>query len=502
MWGSRGHRATITIALVAAATASLVAAAIAPVATAEAAAAHPATAATVITIGGPLPVQPIRAGFLGLSFEYSAVEPYAGTNPGAVDPVLLALVRNLTPGQAPVIRIGGESTDWSWWPAPNLSRPAGATVTLTPRMLQMTKALADALRARLIMGIDFEADSAVVAKGEARALIAEIGKPLIDAFELGNEPEDYGIFNWDGSGALGRPSDYDFPAFVRDFSRLARALPLPLAGPTIGAPGWFRDLPSFLAAQPRLRLVTLHRYPLQQCYVSTRAPQYPTIAHLLSSRASRGLADSVAPEVVASHARGLRLRIDEMNSVSCGDEPQIGFSFASALWALDALFAMASVGVDGVNMHSFPTSTSELFKLAQPGGVWRARIEPEYYGLQMFAQAAPPGSRLLRVSGAGALRGWATRAPDGRVRLVVINVGATTDETIEVNASGRGAATVERLRAPSLFARSGVTLGGQSFGAQTTSGQLSPRATTVFAQRGEYVVVAPAASAALVTLPR
>ncbi len=501
MWGSRGHRAAVAIALVAAATASLVAAAIAPVATADAGIAHPATTANVITIGGPSPVQPIRAGFLGLSFEYSAVEPYAGTNPDAVDPVLLQLVRNLSPGQAPVIRIGGESTDWSWWPAANLSRPAGATITLTPRMLQMTRALADALGARLIVGIDFEADSAVVAKGEARALIAEIGKPLIDAFELGNEPEDYGIFNWDGSGALGRPSDYDFPAFVRDFSRLARGLRLPLAGPTIGAPGWYRDLPSFLAAEPRLRLVTLHRYPLQQCYVSTRSPTYPTIAHLVSSRASRGLADTVASEVAASHARGLRLRIDEMNSVSCGDEPQIGFSFASALWALDALFAMTSVGVDGVNMHSFPTSTSELFRLTQRGGVWQAYVEPEYYGLQMFAEAAPPGSRLLRVSGAGPLRAWATRAPDGRVRLVLINVGATTRETIAVNASGRGAATVERLRAPSLTSTSGATLGGRSFGRETTTGRLTPATAAVSAYRGRYVVVVPAASAALLTLP-
>jgi len=41
-------------------------------------------------------------GFLGLSLEYPAVEAYAGTDPRALDPVFLQLVRNLDPGQAPV----------------------------------------------------------------------------------------------------------------------------------------------------------------------------------------------------------------------------------------------------------------------------------------------------------------------------------------------------------------------------------------------------------------
>jgi hypothetical protein len=290
---------------------------------------------------------------------------------------------------------------------------------------------------------------------------------------------------------------------VRDFSRVGRALAFPLAGPTIGVPGWYRDLPSFLDAEPRLRLVTLHRYPVQQCYVSTRAPNYPTIPHILASRASRGLAASVASEVAATHARGLPLRIDEMNTVSCGNEPQVGFSFASALWALDALFAMAYVGVDGVNIHTYPGSTSGLFNITRDRTVWQASVEPEYYGLMMFAQAAPPGSRLLRVSSAGALSAWATRARDGQIRLVLINPSASADETVALNASGRrAAATVERLLAPSLTATSGVSLGGQSFGANTDSGQLSPRASSVAPRRGSYVVVVPAASAALVTLPR
>jgi hypothetical protein len=183
----------------------------------------------------------------------------------------------------------------------------------------------------------------------------------------------------------------------------------------------------------------------------------------------------------------------------------VGFSFASTLWALDALFAMASVGVDGVNIHTYPTSISALFNLTRTKAAWRAVVEPEYYGLLMFAQAAPPGSRLLRVSSTGAVRAWATRGPDGHIRVVLINDSATDGETIEVRAPGVVAASgpgkLERLRAPSVSATSGVTLGGQSFGAYTETGQLSPQASSVSRDGGHFVVVVPAASAALLTLP-
>ena len=133
----RSHWPAIAIAL-AAATAALVAAAIVPLATAGAAGSGHPVAARVVTIGRPEPIRPIGSGFLGLSFEYSAIEPYAGTDPRGVNPVLLQLMRNLTPGQAPVIRIGGESTDWAWWPAPHIRKPAGVNLTLTARLSRLT----------------------------------------------------------------------------------------------------------------------------------------------------------------------------------------------------------------------------------------------------------------------------------------------------------------------------------------------------------------------------
>ena len=466
----------------------------------------PAATPNVLTVGGPATNRAIPAGFLGLSLEYFAIPAYAGTNPSAINPVFVQLVRNLAGGNPPELRIGGDTTDRTWWPVPGMRTPAGVNSALTPGWLAITKALGAATGARFTLGINLEADSATVAGTEANELVDGIGAGRIEALELGNEPELYGTFNWGRSGKPGRPRDYDFAAFNRDFTRIGGALPnVPLAGPADGGLEWFADVGRFVADHRRVKVVTLHRYPLQLCYVHRNQPEYPTISNLLSPLSSQGLADSVAAAVRASHARGIPLRIDEMNTIGCGSDRAVGESFASALWALDSLFNMARVGVDGVNIATFPGATFELFDFRQATGQWQAVVEPEYYGLELFAQAAPAGSRLLKVSpaAAGNLRTYATRAPDGTVRVVAIN-DTTASRVVRVRVSGAsGTGSLELLTAPSLRATSRVTLGGQSFGPSTTTGQLAgtPATDGVPPTRGEYVVRVPPASAAMLTLP-
>jgi glycosyl hydrolase family 79 len=392
-----------------------------------------------------------------------------------------------------------------------MAKPPGVRITLTPTWLAVTRALAQDLDAHLILGVNLETDSLPLAAAEAHAFLARIGRRYIEALEPGNEPELYRAFTYylapDGSNVDGRPRDYNIVAISRDFTRIESVLPTPIAGPAIGAPKWFAQLGTFLADGPRINLITLHRYPLQRCFTSPAESTYPTIAHLLDNQSSFGRADSVIPEVALAHARGLMLRVDEMNTISCGSDPQVGFSFATALWAVNALFAMADVGVDGVNIHSYPTSSYAPFSFTRANGTWKANVEPEYYGLLMFAQAAPPGSRILRVSGPGAtaLRAWATLGPDRRTRVVLINDSATRSVTIAVRTSKSAAATwtatIERLQAPSLSTNHGVTLGGASFGPSTATGKLQPRSTTIHRTQDAYLVTVHPASAALLTIP-
>ncbi|HEY1420879.1 MAG TPA: glycosyl hydrolase family 79 C-terminal domain-containing protein [Candidatus Dormibacteraeota bacterium] len=459
---------------------------------------------------GSVPVgRAIPPGFVGFSLEYFSLFAYAGHNPAAINPTFIHLLTAVTPGARPVLRFGGDSTDWTWWPVPHMRQPLGVSYTITKRWVAVTRALATALGARLILGIDLEADSAPLAAAEARALSDGIGTRAISALEPGNEPELYRSWSWYCSSAgrpiTGRPSSYGFPAFVQDFSNITKAIPtdLPLAGPTVGIHTWFPDLPQFLVADPRVRVVTLHRYPLQN-FVSPASPVYPSVSNLLSDGASRGLADSIAPDVRIAHAHHLPLRIDEMNSVSAGQAPGVANSFASALWIVDALFNMARVGVDGVNIHTFPSATYELFHFRRTQDRWQGFVSPEYYGLLMFAQAAPLGSRLLRsfTATGGAVKAWATYTRDRTIRVVLINDHSHA-QTVVLQATGHTApAALERLVAPNIHSVTGVTLGGQTFGPQTATGVLAGQPTHIAVPPANhrYVVSLPPTSAAMLTI--
>ncbi len=442
----------------------------------------------------------IPAGYLGLGIEYRALANYSGSDPSAPDPVLARLISNLSPGQPPVLRIGGDTTDWTWWPVPGMQQPPWVHYSLTPRWVAVTRALTRRLGARLILGINFEADNTEIAASEADALVNGIGAQSIEALELGNEPELYHSFGWyrgqNGQAVPGRPADYDFDMFQREFTALSASLPsLPIAGPTTGGPWWEPDWPRFLAAQRKVRLATVHRYPLHACS-RRQSPIYPTVSHLLEPLASRGLAADTRQLVGLAHARGIPLRVDEMNPTPCPTRALELRSFAGALWAVDILFEMASIGVDGVNFQSSTGATEDLFSVRRGAGGWSAAVKPEYYGMLLFAQAAPPGSRLIPLSGRQApqVHTWATKGTDGTVRVVLINQGGANQVVSLRSSAGAGAATVERLEAPDLEAQQGITLGGRSFGSWTTTGRL--------AGNGSVDVVKPSQGRFTVSLPR
>jgi hypothetical protein len=437
--------------------------------------------------------RPVPAGFVGFSFEYGSVFPYTGTNPDAVNPVLVRLIHNLVPGRGFVLRIGGDSTDSTWWPVPGLQ---------SPRWLAVVRRLAEATRARLILGINLEADNTRIAVAEARALVAGLRRKRIEALELGNEPERY------ADPAQARPPGYDFQAFMGEFARFESLLPrLPLAGPATGSLSWLSHLSGFLASEPRLAQVTYHRYPLNRCVSDLSSPVYPTVPNLLSPLASQTLTAGIGRYAAIAHQHGSAFRLDELNSVTCQGKLGVSDTFASALWVLDTLFRMASLGVDAVNIHTWAGAPpNELFTFRRLHRRWLGTVRPEYYGLLMFTEAAPPGSRLLKIQTAGGrqVRAWATLAPDHRIRVVLINDSDKQARSLLIRPPvAAGPAALERLRAPSLYATGAVTLAGQSFGTKTASGAAKGPVSTssVRPVAGRFKVSLPAASAALLIIP-
>jgi Glycosyl hydrolase family 79 C-terminal beta domain len=449
--------------------------------------------------------QSMGPAFVGVSAEYSAIPQYAGSNPRYVDPVLVRLLRALAPSSRPVLRVGGDSADHTWWPVSRVKRPRGVSYKLTKRWLKTAHALAVKLSSRMIMGINLAINKPPIAAVEAQMILRALGRNALEAFEIGNEPDLYGTFVWyrDKRGHIhsARPPRYNLHAYIRQFTQYRTALPVgPFAGPAFAGLNWMKGLRQFLASERHIALVTFHRYPLRACEHDPTASGYPTIPRLLSDSSSARLARLLAPYVAETHGHGIPFRLDEMNSVACRGRRGVSDTFASALWALDTLFNMASVGVDGVNLHTLPHAAYELFTVSHRGRSWRAFVRPEYYGLLMFAKAFPPGARLLNTSApAGPVKIWATQAPEGRLRVTLINKDTANAAHLQLQLPGpQTPARAQALTAPSVSSRSGVTYGGQTFGSSTSTGTLPPpHSTTVGPLLGRYSVDLPAGSALL-----
>ena len=189
---------------------------------------------------------------------------------------------------------------------------------------------------------------------------------------------------------------WDESAFSKQFNQFAAAMPagIPVAGPASGSATYLSQLGSFLKGQPRVKLSTFHAYPLKHCTPG----KVLTTSQLLSPASTSGFAQAQAQYVNVSHKFGKLARLDEINGITCGGYGGVSNAFGSALWALDTLFELDKVGVDGVNIQTVPGGVQEIFgPVAGDGG--SMVVHPEFYGLMMFAQAAPAGSQVARDPG-------------------------------------------------------------------------------------------------------
>ena len=467
--------------------------------------------------------RPLASDFLGLALEYNTVPQWTAQPGQATNEVLPALIKNLSPAGRPSIRVGGQTTDRSWWPVRGARTPLGVTASLGPTWTRSADALVKNTGARLMLGINLEAGSPLVARVEADELVKRVGAANVQALEIGNEPNLYLRTPWyresgghrlpwyakTGTPVYARPATWDPAAFQTQFAQFARVMPrLPLSGPETGTGPWLTAFGTELSRHSRVRMLTAHAYGLSNCDKTPGTPKYPSVGNLLSLGASRGLYESLGPLIARAHRAGATLSVDEMGSVTCNGKPGVSNSFASALWATDALFDAARIGIDGVNLHTYPGSDNGLFDFSYASSThrWRATVHPLYLGALMFAQAAPAGSRLLHIATTAqtSIRAWATLGTDHHVRVLLVNDGAGS-AVVPVHApSGYGAAsaTVERLQAPGAAATGDITLGGHRFSSTLTGTPQAPQLESVRPHGGVDTVGLPADSAALITIPR
>lgn len=472
--------------------------------------APPATSAAVSPLASaararPLPAtvrlrrgsQGIPASFLGLSIETNELLDYVREGP--VFDRALGLMRSAA-GAPIVLRVGGKSADDAYWKVTPQGTPSWVFEVGDSWMSQLS-ALARRDQLRVMLDLNLAVHSPSMAASFAAAALAALGHAELAGFSIGNEPDLFRgqpglererIASTTGSAQPGWTHVYSPGRYRADYLAYARAIAAAAPGVGLAGPeaarssaGWMRALSGLGPLGPSE--FTVHRYPLSYCW-PVGSFFYPRVSTLLAERSSHGLAFRLRGDVLFAHRRHRQLWVSELNSVSCAGNRGVSDSFASALWAPDALFELIRAGVNGVNLHLRPQLPNAPF-LLRHGSI---RPQPELYGLAMFAQMLGPGARRVILASrhprALHLKAWAMRSTLG-TSVLLINKGPRAAEVSVRPARGKvfGPAQLLRLRARSPYSRSGITYGGRSIG-DDARWHGRPRARSLTSSGGSYRV--------------
>jgi hypothetical protein len=452
-----------------------------------------APAAVTVLVPVNSPGARIPADFLGLGFEMPVM---ADPRLRGGNPALERLLAGIGPG---TLRFGGNSVERTLW-AP-ARRPTPGFFALTPADVDAVFAFARRIGWRVTVALNLGVYDPEAAADETAYLVGAGGDALLGV-EIGNEPNLYPL-----SGL--RSDAWTVDSFTVEFDRYAAAIQarVPsalLAGPTTWCTGGGEWFAQFLdRRRTTLAFASHHFYPMGASAPAGSAEE-ATVANMLSPELMARTRDCVDSAAGAAASHGLALRVDETNSAFGFGQPGVSDVFASALWGVDHLFTLAELGVSAVNIQTGTDRTGGLtcegIYLPFCGEGHRYTARPLYYAMLLFHQAGVGRTLPAQVKAAeGAnVATHAVLGEDGGVRVVLINKegGTAAEVSVTISSGSDGdSARVMRLEAPSLSARSGVTLGGSGVAEDGgwTPGPLEP----VKRSGGIWRLSLPAASAAL-----
>ncbi len=410
--------------------------------------ASPASTAVTFSLSGG--GRRIPNSFFGVSIEYKELAQYEAE--GALFNRALSLIKPEDRSRM-ALRVGGKSADHVYWQAAAAKPPQWVSF-ITTNWLTRLAALVRSDHLRVALDLNLAVHAPALEAAFAAAASKALPPSSLTAVEIGNEPDLY-----KGQPPLEKQRvpgtdvgprwavNYSASDYRRDYRNYASALASAVPKVAIGAPEIISANPTWLSSVEGLgkldpSFLTIHRYPGSTCF-RERSPFYPTISTMLSEGATAGLARSVAKAITYAHARHQQLRLTEVNSISCGGNIGVANSFATALWAPDALLEMVRAGVDGVNWELRPGTLNAPF-IAKPDAITAL---PEMYGLAAFAQMTRHGSFLLGSTlsqPAGShVKAWAV-AFAGATRVLVINKGSGT-AVANLQLGVQGHAFVKRL---------------------------------------------------------
>jgi len=438
----------------------------------------------------------IAVDFAGLSYESAQLgnpQFFSGDNTA-----LIGFVRRL--GNSGVLRIGGNTSAYCYWtPDPSQKPAAPASVVgpdkglkapppayIGPQAIRNLKDFLDATSWNLIYGLNMGTGTPEDAAAEAAYVMDAAGSQLL-AFQLCNEPD---LFFKNGV----RKSDYGFAQFAQEWQRYFEAIrtrvPKALfAGPdTAYNNEWLVPFAQKFKDQVRF---------LSQHYYAEGPPTDPsmTIERLL--RPNPKLEEEFAGMRKTMRETSLPFRLAETNSCYSGGKAGVSDTFASALWAADLMYQLATEGGTGINFHGGGYGWYTPIAGTRDAG-FLAR--PIFYGMLLFAQAGPGQLIETKLKGheqAPLLTAYAIRDEHGEIKAAVFN--KNMDRGIRLTLAGPlpPLAKLLWLRAPRIDDTTDVTFGGAPVGAD--GAWSAAREETLAAKNGNLTIDLPPASAALIS---
>jgi hypothetical protein len=342
-----------------------------------------------------------------------------------------------------------------------------------------------ALGWRLTYGLNLATGAPEEAAAEAAYVARAVG-PLLLAFQIGNEPDGFGL--WSGV----RSKTYDLSAFLDEWRRFHAAIRAAVpgarfAGPDVAAETeWVAPFADVAATD----LVMLTRH-----YYADGPASNPAVTLGKLMRSAGQIAPVLTEMAAIGTAHQLPWRIAETNSVYAGGRPGVSDTLGAALWGAELMFQIAAVGGAGVNFHAGEDKIYTPISHGRGGGLM---ARPLYYGMLMFAQASGDLMPARLDSGGAALAAYAVRAADGTLRLIVINKDARAISARIEPGRRFAKGEVSRLTAPALDATVGVRFGGAAV--DDYGGWVPVARESAQFDDGVIVLDMPGASAALVTL--
>jgi hypothetical protein len=450
-----------------------------------------------VRIGVAYKNDPLRVprSFLGISTEYYTI-PVLAAHLTPLKRVFSLLTQN-----GPVVlRIGGDSADVAV--PPSFQAAPTWAVELTRSWLAQTSAIVKALHVKLILDLNTVTATPAAVATWVRVAEHSLPRGSIVGFEIGNEPDIYDPLTLSNMGVSGplppRLNATTYAAAFRTYDRaLNRVIPAaPLLAPALSDPqahiSWIKTI--LAGAHGGLTAITAHRYPLSAC--AHFGPTVPTVARVLSETSTAGMAATLKPAIAAAARSHLPVRLTELNSVTCGGTLGVSDTFATALWAPDALLELIQAGVSSADLHVRTKAINTPFSFSNAGLV----AYPLLYGLVTYARTLGSHPQILpahvAVQPGVDLKTWVVLDGSHLRVLVIDKSGRAANAKLALPAIGP--VTVQRLLARAATATTGVTLAGQTLDAQ---GQWKGAVVqqTVTRVGGAYAISVPRTSAAIVT---